>query len=722
MKGSSSTYSLLKAHQTFMAHSATDMIRTMERENSLERLQFLYKINSMLKQVEADGLNIYVILPRVINLAVRQLDADEGSIIVVDEGQDVQYAWSTKNKLNEKRSDQFLGNIMNEGVAGTVVRDKAPIIIDNTITDPRWLPRPGSMAEEEPWSILCTPFLIRERAIGAITLHKAGAHSFNDDDLDFLQAISNQAASSIENARLYEATQRQLKISALLNEASRAINSSLEIDEILKSLLTQMNEFLNAEALSIALVDNATNELEYRVAEGVGSDKIIGLRLPANKGLSGWVMDQGKPAIVQDTTVDSRFTLTGDERTGHITRAMICAPMQFQGEVLGTIQAINPIEGTFTQDDLDLLINLANIASTALANAQQFARTQAAEARYTSLFQDTVDPILLTDLDGYIVEANRRAFSLFGYGRNEIIGMHIQKLHPNTEDFPTIDKIRADKVVIFASDVLTNNKQNLPVEVYAKRTHYLDNEVLQWIHHDISKQVELEEMRQDLTAMLFHDLQSPLGNVISSLELLTIEASMFDTNETINVMIDIAKRSSYRLQTLIRSLLDINRLEAGQPIKNKTFVNFRQLIDEVEEIERPNFEQRRIRFVKEVSPTVPLFKFDEDMIRRVVINLTSNALKYSQHSQKITIVADTRKEENTLLVSVCDQGDGIPPKYRQSIFEKFERIKQSETSSKGLGLGLAFCRLAVEAHGGKIWVDDAPGGGARFNFTLPLIQ
>lgn len=693
----------------------------MERENSIERLQFLYKINSMLKQVEADGLNIYVILPRVINLAVRQLNADEGSIIVVDEGQDVQYAWSTKNKLNEKRSDQFLGNIMSEGVAGIVIREKTPILINDTVSDPRWLPRPGSVTNEESWSILCTPFLVRERAIGAITLHKAGANTFSEDDIEFLVAISNQAASSIENARLYEASQRQLKVSALLNEASRVINSSLEMNDIMQSLLAQMNEFLNAEALSIALVDHVTNELEYRVAEGVGSNEIIGLRLPANHGLSGWVMDQGKPALVQDTSLDPRFTLSGDQRTGHLTRAMICAPMQFQGEVLGTIQAINPLEGTFTQDDLDLLINLANIASTAMANAQQFSRTQAAEARYTSLFQDTVDPILLTDLSGYIVEANRRAFALFGYGRNEIIGMHIQQLHPHTKEFPKIRKIRADKVVIFASSVLTQKDQKLPVEVYAKRTHYLDNEVLQWIHHDISKQVELEEMRQDLTAMLFHDLQSPLGNVISSLELLSIEAEAIEQNEAVDVMIDIAKRSSYRLQTLIRSLLDINRLEAGQPIINKNFVDFHQLVDEVDEIEQPNFEQRKITLVKKISPSVPLINVEEDMIRRVLINLISNALKYSQQSQKITVVVETR-EDKELLVSVCDEGEGIPLKFRTTIFEKFERIKHSETSSKGLGLGLAFCRLAVEAHGGKIWVDDAPQGGARFNFTLPLSQ
>ncbi|MCA9929345.1 MAG: GAF domain-containing protein [Anaerolineales bacterium] len=685
-----------------------------------ERLQTLYMVNNMLKQVEADGLNIYVILPRVVNLAVKQLNANEGSILVVNEDLEVEYGWSTKSELDKSATNRFLGNIISGGVAGKVIREKAPLIIHNTQEDIRWLQQPGQSGNEPASSVICTPFIIRNRAIGVITIHKPGISQFNNSDLELLAAISNQATNSIENARLYEATQRQLKISALLNEASHAINSSLDVNEIMQSLLAQMNEFLIAEAISIALVDKQTNELVYRVAEGVGSEKIIGLRLPSNQGLSGWVMKNGKPALVNDTGLDPRFTVSGDKRTGHHTTAMICAPMQFKGKVLGTIQAINPVEGKFTQEDLDLLINLANIASTALANAQQFARTQAAEARYTSLFHDTVDPIILTDLDGYIVEANDQAFSFWGYVREEMLNMHISTLHPNSIKLPKAGKVYTDKVIMVESQAITKDGVAIPVEVYVKRTIDTDHELLQWIHHDISKQVELEEMRQDLTAMLFHDLQSPLGNVISSLELLALELTPQGDTPVFS-MLDIARRSSRRLQTLIRSLLDINRLEAGKPISEQKLVNLYNLVAEVKEIERPNFEQRGVELIFEMDQGLPLIYVEEDMIRRVLINLLTNALKYSQSSKSITITASNQPVENKILLAVSDQGEGIPPKYRKLIFDKFERIKRGNTDSKGLGLGLAFCRLAVEAHNGRIWVDDAPGGGARFNFTLPTV-
>lgn len=702
-----------------MDHSIQDAEYSPGLRDS-DRLHTLYVVNDMLKQVEADGLNINLILPRILNLSVQQLEAHHGSIIVVNEAQKVEYAWLTDEETHSALSEDFLETIMGNGVAGWVIRNHQPCVIGNTQSDERWIPLPGQSTGDKPWSAICTPLSIRNRVIGAITIHKVGINQFDDRDVNLLTAISNQAASSIENARLFEASQRQLKISALLNEASRVINSSLDINEIMQSLLAQMNDFLNAEAISIALVDSLTNELVYQVAEGAGAEKIVGLRLPSNQGLSGWVMKHSEPALVADTNLDPRFHQLGDERTGHPTLAMICAPMIFKGEVLGTVQAINPIDGTFTEEDLDVLVNLANIASTAIANAQQYARTVAAESRYTSLFQDTVDPIILTDMRGRIVEANRRASDMLGYKRSELLQMSIQDLHPDTAVLPKAKKIRSDKVLMFQSQVRAKNTSPIPMEVYTKRTIHGDDQLLQWIHHDITEQVELEKMREDLTAMLFHDLQSPLGNVISSLELLAYEIPPESANSPLYAMLDIARRSSRRLETLIRSLLDINRLEAGQPITEQDRVNINQLIEEVYEIELPNFEQRRILFSNNLPDNLPYVYVEEDMIRRVLVNLINNALKYSEEDQTITLTGQLQLEDSRLLISVSDQGKGIPKQYREAIFEKFERIQTKDSNTKGLGLGLAFCRLAVEAHDGRIWVDDAPNGGARFNFTLPL--
>lgn len=693
-------------------------VHIIDDKEASGRLQALYDVSSILTEVEADGRNLSALLPRVFLIVVKQLRANDGSIILVNDHYQVEYIWSVGEKTHDYNGDLFFKNILEEGLAGLVVRKQQSVIIEDSRNDARWLPRDANHpTAREPWSIICTPFIMGERAIGAVTIRKPGTNQFDQRDLDLVTAVSNQATNTIENARLLEESRRQLRISSLLNEASRTINSTLDINEVMQLMLAQMNDLLHVEAISIALVDKQSNELVYQVAEGIGSESIVGLRLPSNQGLSGWVMEHDEPAHVPDTSLDLRFKPMGDERTGYQTRAMICAPMTYKGEVLGTIQAINPIDSVFTNQDLDLLVNLANIASSAIANAQQYALTQAAEARYTGLFQDSIDPIILADLAGNIIEANRRAFAFMGYSRQELLGMKISDLHVPGAKLPNVKRMQHHSVRVLNSQIVTKNGRRVHVEVYAKRTSYGESEFIQWIHHDISKQIELEEMRNDLQAMLFHDLQSPLGNVISSLELLTYELPE-DSSPILIEMVDIAMRSSSRLQTLIRSLLDINQLEAGHPITERSRVEIAKLIEDVWDTVKPSYEKREIELCQQIAADLPDIYVQEDMIRRVLINLLDNAIKYSPDSQVITFEAKA-KDEEFIIISVSDQGEGVPEGLRDTIFEKFRRIK-TETYSKGLGLGLAFCRLAVEAHGGKIWVDDAPDGGARFNFILPI--
>lgn len=688
----------------------------LNNQEASKRLDAIFAMSKLLATVEIDGSNISSLLPNLFDIALSLFDAQDASIILVNEKLQVTELWLANN-LHSKEDNTYIEDVMTRGLAGWVIRNKQAQIIQNSLEDDRWLPHfTDESAKQEPWSAICTPLIIQNEAVGAVTVSKLGKAQFYDTDFNVLDIIVNQAANILEKAQIVIDSRLQLSISKLLNEASRSINSSLDLNEVMQSMLTQMNEFLHAEAISIALVDKQSNELVYQVAAGLGSDDIVGLRLPSNRGVSGWVMENGEPALVQDANQEPRIIKIGDERTGHQTHAMICAPMTYKSTVLGTIQAINPTDGRFTQKDLDLLVNLANIASSAIANAQQFARTQEAEARYTSLYQDSIDPIILTEIEGKVVDANRRAFAFLGYTSLDLHAMHIQNLHAPDAILPDTAHMETNSVRVFNSQMITKNGRLIHVEVYAKRTSYGDSEFVQWIYHDISKQIELEEMRKDLQAMLFHDLQSPLGNVISSLELLTYELPP-NSSPALLEMLDIAMRSSSRLQTLIRSLLDINQLEAGHPINEQTRIQIQTLFTDAWETVKPGYERRNIPLCLEVPDGLPDVFAEGDMLRRVLVNLLDNAIKYSPDSEKITLTAETAVDD-MILIRVSDEGSGIPEGQRLIIFEKFRRIN-TDTYSKGLGLGLAFCRLTVEAHGGQIWVDDAPDGGARFNFTIP---
>ena len=361
--------------------------------------------------------------------------------------------------------------------------------------------------------------------------------------------------------------------------------------------------------------------------------------------------------------------------------------------------------------------------TTLLPHMDQTGLALNADARFRHVFSEGFDPILLTDHTGQILDGNRQALGFFGIDRKALLALNIRDLHHPAEPLPDVSKLTGPGASSFQSRVIAGRVRDgrtrqvtLTVEVRARRLTPGREGTWQWIYHDSSSRVELEEMRQDLTAMLLHDLQSPLGNVISTLELLRMQMET-SGDAVLLELLDIASRSSGQLQRLIASLMDISRLEAGQPVGQQRAVSLHQLVADAYDIDEPNFARRAVVLEQQLPDDLPPLYVEENVISRVLLNLFDNALKYSQDGGVITV--EGRAIDNgEVLISVSDRGAGIPKEYREIIFEKFRRIK-SDTSSKGLGLGLAFCRLAVEAHGGRIWVDDAPGGGARFNLTLP---
>ena len=337
------------------------------------------------------------------------------------------------------------------------------------------------------------------------------------------------------------------------------------------------------------------------------------------------------------------------------------------------------------------------------------------------LFQDSFDPIIITDISGSIIIANERAEQLFQRSAEKLIGQKISALHQENNPLPDFEKLPDEAVKRFDSHIqLPHKNKLLYVQVLARRYKLNGFPIVQWFHHDITRQVELDDLRQDLAAMLVHDLQSPLGNVISSLEIIRSELDP-NASDSLHSMVDVAVRSSHYLQSLVESLLDISHLEAGRPLKNLEPVVINQVFDFVSSVLAPDFEQRNVTLVLEIDPDVQVIKADRNVLRRILLNILNNALKYSQSSQSIIMKASNVPNENWVLISVIDEGPGVPDQYHEIIFEKFQRANNNSPSA-GLGLGLAFCRLAVEAHGGRIWVENVPGGGACFCFMMPTAQ
>jgi signal transduction histidine kinase len=299
-----------------------------------------------------------------------------------------------------------------------------------------------------------------------------------------------------------------------------------------------------------------------------------------------------------------------------------------------------------------------------------------------------------------------------------LLGRSVLSLHvpDNPDRLPQdLSNLASGEIPSYNARATHRQGHPLPIEVYIKRIEIGSLPFLQWILRDVSERQALDELRADLTSMIFHDLRSPLGNIISSLEVL--QSTLPKEDEAPRSVLSISLRSSRRLLRLVESLLDLGRLETGQAVLHKTPSSLGALIVEAVEEVLPVAEAKGhvVRF--DLMQDLPQVDMDVDMIRRVVINLLENAIKYTRAEGQITVSA--RTDDGHVLVGVKDTGPGIAPHDHRRIFERFARLHRGDTA-KGLGLGLAFCRLAVEAHDGQIWVDSDVGRGATFSFTLPL--
>ncbi|MBX3059049.1 MAG: cyclic nucleotide-binding domain-containing protein [Anaerolineae bacterium] len=231
--------------------------------------------------------------------------------------------------------------------------------------------------------------------------------------------------------------------------------------------------------------------------------------------------------------------------------------------------------------------------------------------------------------------------------------------------------------------------------------------------------VALNQLRQETSDLIVHDLRSPLGNmysVLNMLELVLPEGVLAANRE----LLDIARLAHARMQDLVDSLLDVSRLESGVLELDYEPVCIRQLIDDVIAMARLGLNWRAIQFQATFADDLPLVMADVERLRRVLTNLIDNAIKFTPDNGRIQV--DVTLAGPMMEVSVQDSGPGIPPADRQRIFDRFARVQRTGMRRpRGYGLGLAFCRLTVEAHRGQIWVESGEGGvGSRFVFTLPL--
>jgi PAS domain S-box-containing protein len=330
------------------------------------------------------------------------------------------------------------------------------------------------------------------------------------------------------------------------------------------------------------------------------------------------------------------------------------------------------------------------------------------------------DAIMVLDSQARIADVNPAAEKIVGMPATDLVGKAFNELWPNL--YETVPEAQQKPVEIKLgpeSNPSYYEVTSSPLQDWrnSPRGHLL-------VFHDISRQKELEHRRENMTHNMVHDLRDPLTNSIFALELLKGDMSSFDSPESYQLL-DMTYAQTMKTLGLVDEILDINRLKNGIEIAViRTTIALPELIAKVIRAQSSRAVSKQVEISSDLPEMLPSVWADASLIERVLQNLIDNSIKFSPPGGTIRITAAAADNNGNgpgratrLLISVSDEGPGIPGDLQEKVFDTFVA---GPNKASGSGLGLAFCRMAVLAHGEQIWIESEPRRGCTLTFSLPI--
>lgn len=661
----------------------------------------------------ASTLDLEQVLALVLEQLSNTVPCDSATVYLL-EGEHLEpHAW--RGTLTEPPEAARI-HVSSNSLLGQVFRARTPLILDDVTSHPDWEPH-GSEHQLRSW--IGTPLIAADKSVGLLTIGSRQPQAYLEQELQWVGAFADYAAAAVRNAALATRTRNTLERLSFLYAAARTLATTLETQDIIQMLMDLPHKRFRPDAVSVATVE-PDGTLVFRAASGEAAEQILGLRLPPGTGVLGWVAEHGEQIWIPDVRQDRRFYKGVDSETGFTTQAIYAVPIRAADKTIAILEMINPSPEVKIAETQELLTALAALAAPAIQNAQLFEKIRLAEERYQRLFDQNLDPILILNESGCIVEANHAAYRLLNLpiGRKrENCLTFLQLTDERFTEFKTL--LAAQAVVTWETSFTDAQGTARALEIHMSvLRHYTPEQTYLWLGHDITDRVALEETRQQLSNMIVHDLRNPLSSILNSLELIRNAWHERDLTLPMDQLLEISLRGAHRMDRLIDTILDTARLGSGEKTLSIEVIDMSELANEVAENMQTAFTKRRQVFQSAIPESLPPTLGDQDLLRRVMTNLLDNAIKFTPTGGSISIALEMEKD--AFRFSVSDSGPGIPEEEHLRIFEPFVRGQSQETKrTAGAGLGLAFCKLAVEAHGGQIWVESSPEKDTTFTFTLP---
>ena len=692
-----------------------DITQRKVAEEELKANKQLFENLVAVARATSEGPSLQATLQNALDVATHLTSAEFGSLFLLDSSGRVTHSILARGTTGPRSRRKIVGKVMDKGLAGWVVRHREAALVHDTMEDDRWLTLP-----DQPYrvrSVLVVPITSGSDVPGVLTLQHSAPYHFQEEYLTLMQAATDQMALALHNAQIYENQRRLAERQVTLYTALRRIGEHLDPTTVAKVAVETIAMLTNWASVAILVPSSDENELVVEAAIGLLSPT-EGFSFGIDDGYSGLAFRMGETQVVADQKNDTRDV--GDVPG---LRSAVLVPLRHGQQRLGVFAVESEEVDSFSRDDVWLAESLAEAISLAMANARLFRAVADEHSRLQALIESSRDGILLIGVNRKILVMNRMALiylDLPGDLEEWINRPVMDLLRTLRTRWP--DAVRAASGEFRRIEAGDADPGEGEFDLNSRALHWVNLPVKAGeealgrlvVLQDVTEERTLQQMRDDLTHTMVHDLRNPLNVVYSALEMMNEQ--LIDTAPAdVQQMLHISRQSTRRILDLVNGILSISHLESGRMPILRQPLEMGELVEEVVEAERPLAEEKGLRLQHDVSSEMPTVKADRSLMERVLQNLVGNAIKFTPAEGIVEVGA--KVANGHIAVRVRDTGPGVPFEIQDKLFEKFVTGKQM---GRGSGLGLAFCRMAIEAHDGRIWVDSEPGKGATFSFILPL--
>ncbi len=364
----------------------------------------------------------------------------------------------------------------------------------------------------------------------------------------------------------------------------------------------------------------------------------------------------------------------------------------------------NTIEVT-SDDEIGTLAKTMNYMSSALETNINALSNE--KKQLHGILQSMTDGVITFNADGDVILVNPQALEILSLDISENEGKYFDKL------LPLYDKVREDNSILHEEVNMGGRIISVRMAPLFNEKHFLWGVVA--VLQDVTIERKTEHMRREFVSNVSHELRTPLSYLQGYTEAL-LDGMAKDSDEK-QKYLNIIHEETLRLRRLVNELLDLSRIETGQIAIDKKMISINKIIERVIKKVEPAVDKRGVKIETQYED-LPMIAADEDRIQQVILNLVDNAIRYTKSNGKIIIKASNSK--GGIVVSIRDDGEGIPEDELPFIWDRFYKTDKSRVRDKGgTGLGLAIVKNIVELHDGKVWAKNCKKGGAEFSFFLP---